>query len=563
MTGEEIIKQRDALKTQRSCMEGNWSELSKYFTPCQINPDGVPEVYSATEVMDTTGKNAALIAANGLASLIIPRQEEWFEFRPPYELQGDDSVVRFLRECSEVTRQEIERSNFYEEAGECLLDSVVYGTSALYCGDLDEADGELHFRQQRIATYYITEDSKGRVNAFYRDLKLTAEQCVEEFGEDNLPQEIKEALKIPSKSQDKFEFVHAVYRRKNRSKLKDASEQDKMPWGSCTAYIRTKDLVKEEGLQEFPFAVHRYRKFGGFVWGFGPGAVCKGDCRQLEFLNEMADALTERLSFPTAKAPASMEGQVRMGPGEINYGESADELNQLQEFVTAGRYDVSKDRMQDKRQAINDAFNVDLFKFFAMRAQEHGPLTATEASLVQNEKYSQFLPIYGRLVSEFAEVLLTRVFGILLRAGRFPDAPPAVRDQISDGKGGFIPGNGVALPGISFKNRIVLAQQVKQSQAIVEYLNTTLPLFQVVPDAANIFFGSLNLKIISRDLARNSQVPESWIKSLEQIDQEEAAEAAARQAQFQAQQAESASKTAANLGKAPPGIAQAAASAIA
>lgn len=546
MTGEAIVRARDGLKTVRSQMELHWQELSRYFTPVQINPEGIPDVFPATEIMDTTGKNSALVMANGLASLVSPREEKWFEWEPAYALRKDDDAVSWYRQCSDIAQEYIQASNFYEEIQECYIDSPVYGTAALFCGDIDDY-GELHFRQQRIGTYYFEENSKGRVVSFYRDLNLTAQQAADEFGEDMLDPEILTALNNPSSKSIVFPFVHAVFKRDVSKTDKGAPAKEKKPWASITVYEKTRKTVKEEGYEEFCFAVHRYRRFSGCVWGFGPGATAKGDCRQLEFLNKMADAMTERLAFPSVKAPASLRGEVGIGPGEITYGEDAQELEQLKEWAISGNPNILEKRIQDKQEDVKDAFHNGLFMIFADRQEQHGPLTATEANLLQGEKMAQFSPVYGRLVTEMLSVVLNRVFGILLRANLFPDPPDSVQ-QTLQGK----PTGKVALPAVQYKNRIMLAQEAAKNQALASYLQQILPAIQIIPELGQEVIDTLNVPQLSRDVARNSGMQEAWLNPLDVIKKMKAARLAAQQQQQQMAASQQQSQTLENLGKAPP-----------
>ena len=545
MTGQDVIKCRDALKVGRQPLEQHWDELSGLFMPFRLmKSGGIPDIPAADQVFDSSPRRAALILANGLASLVSPREEVWFEFQPPKALRKDDDAVRFYREASEVAREYIESSNFYEEIQESYIESPVFGTTALFCGDLDDRN-ELYFRHQGIKTYFIGEDSKGRVNAFYRNLQLTAVQAAEEFGEERLPKEILNKLNKPEGQSELFEFIHAVFKRKGVADP-EAPEGARKPWQSLVVFEKNKSVVQDSGYDEFPFAVHRYRRFGGCVWGFGPGSVAISDARQLQFLNQLADVATEKAVFPPIIAPSSLEGEIGQGALEITYVDPTDPNSAaiLREWATSARYDVAKDRMADKRTQVEEAFHVDLFQLFASRQKERQPLTATEASLVAGEKLTQFSPVFGRLVSEMLDPILNRVFGVLLRAGILGTPPDSVMSALNGQR------TGVASPVMLYKNKIMLAMQARQNGSLMEFIQLASPLMEAYPEAID----SLNLPVIVRESARNSGLPEGWIRSVKEI----AAMSAARaEAQAQAQQlaaAEQGSKVMANMSKAGPDI---------
>lgn len=548
MTGQDVIKCRDTFKVGRQPLEEHWDELSGLFMPFRLmKSGGIPDIPASDQVFDSSPRRAALILANGLASLVSPREEVWFEFQPPKPLRKDDEAVRFYREASEVAREYIESSNFYEEIQESYIESPVFGTTALFCGDLDDRN-ELYFRHQSIRTYYIGEDSKGRVNSFYRNLQLTAEQAADEFGEDMLPKEIANKLSKPEGKSELFEFVHAVFRRKGEAN-KEAPESARKPWRSLVVFEKNKAIVQDGGYDEFPFAVHRYRKFGGCVWGFGPGSVAISDARQLQFLNQLADVAAEKSVFPPLIAPSSLEGEVGQGALEITYVDPTDpnSAGMLREWATTARYDVAKDRLADKRTQVEEAFHVDLFQLFASRQKERQPLTATEASLVAGEKLTQFSPVFGRLVSEMLDPILARVFGVLLRANVLGTPPASVTTALNGQR------TGVASPVMLYKNRIMLAMQARQNGSLMEFVQLVSPLMEAYPEAID----ALNLPVIVRESARNSGLPEGWIRSVKDI---EAMSAARAEAQAQAQQlaaAEQSSKVMQNMGKAGPEMQQA------
>jgi len=544
MTGQEVIACRDALKKTRQPLEQHWDELSASFMPFSLMATGgIPDILSAKAVYDSTGRRAALILANGLASLVIPREEIWFEYLAPAELRDDDDAVSFYRKASETARENLEASNFYEEGQEVLISSPVFGTAALFCGDIDD-HGEIHFRHQPIKTYYITEDAKGRVNGFYRDLSLTPDQAAGEFGADKLPETIRAKVGKAEGKTEPCMFVHAVFQRMEDPKP-DAPDKDKRPWVSLVVHEGSKEIVADDGYSEFPFAVHRYRRFGQCVWGFGPGTTACGDAHQLNFLNQLADVAAEKAVFPPVIAPSSLEGEVALGALEITYVDSNDpnSVASLKEWNTTSRYDVAKDRMADKREQIERAFHVDLFQLFASRAGS-SPLTATEAAYAAGEKLSQFSPVFGRLVSEMLDPVLTRVFAVLLRAGKFPNPPASVLRTIEAGRAG------VATPSVLYKNRIMLAMQARQNSSLMEYMQLAGPMLQVYPDAID----ALNMPVIVRDTARNAGLLESWIRSKKEIEKMAADRAAARAQQAQLEQAQAASQVAKNIGGAPPQI---------
>lgn len=532
MNAKEIIDLRDHLKGHRAPMLTHWDELAELYMPFRtIDASGKPDLFSAEETYDTTARRAALILANGLASLVCPREEIWFEYQPPFALRGNDEATRFYRKVSEIARELLEASNFYEEIQECLIESPVFGTTALYIGEMDD-DG-LYFLNQPIKTYYISEDHRHRVNCMIRDLHYTAQQAADEYGEKALPSEIKEKLKRADGKTETFEFIHIIYPNKDKKGK---------PYLSKVIHEKTQTDISSTELEEFPFAVHRYRRHGRCVWGFGPGAIAKGDPRQVNFLNQMIDAGTEKAVFPPIIAPNNLEGEIGLGALEITYVDPTDpnSASILREWTSQGRLDIANARLADKRQQIEQAFHVDLFQMFANR-QGSQPLSATEANYVAGEKLSQFSPVFGRLVSEMLDPILKRVFGLIIRNGFIREIPDSVTAEINGKR------RGVASPSLLYKNKIMLAMQERQNGSLMQYMGLAQPLLAVYPEAADV----LNFASIVRDTSRNAGLPEDWINPEAEVAKIQQARAAAQQQQQEMMMAQGAADIAAKAGKAP------------
>lgn len=544
MTGAEIIKVRDGLDSDRSIFVNNWQEIAEIFTPSRKIGSDRPDLLAADVMFDSTPRQAAEQFTNFLCATIIPRKEEWMQLEPDQELKDDDDATKYYNQSTERIRRGFQSSNLYEEVQEAIHELVTFGTCCLFLGGIDDR-GELYYIHLPIGTYYIAEDIYKRVNCVYRDLELTAEQAVQEFGAENLPTEITRKVDKAEGKTEKFKFVHAVYKR--TGEIDDnAPDKDKMPWISITVYEKTKKTVKTDGYNEFPFAVCRYSRFANSPWGHGPGSMAKGDARQLNFLNELADIATEKAVFPPIEAPASMEGAIGLGALDINYRKDGDHNQQIHEIHTAARFDVAFQRMQDKREQINKVFYLELFRMFTSRLAAGGtPPSATEASLASNEGFTQFSPVWGRIVSELLDAIINHGFGTYLRAGLLGDPPASVQAVIGGKR------RGVALPSITYKNKIVLAQQARQNGSVMEFIGLIGPVLQLVPELAPIIMDQIRPIAMFRDIERNAGFPESWIASKDEAEQSANARAQAQAAQQQLSNGETASKIAANVSKVP------------
>ncbi|WP_367871831.1 portal protein [Luteolibacter sp. Populi] len=527
MTGEDVIRTREELAGLRAPFEGHWNELAEIFTPFRRIGQDAPDLLDSAAMFDSTPRQSAQIFANGLCSLIVPREEQWFEFVPEKGLGEDDEAQKWYREASETAHGYLEASNFYEEMQEALFESGVHGTCSLYCGELDEK-GELCFLNQTVGTYYIAEDAKGRVNVHVRDLSLTADQAADEFGKEALPRKIAGMVGTPRGMSERHDFVHLVAKRRG-DVPEDAPENLKLPYVDLVVCAEDKAVVRRSGLNDFSFAVHRYAKHGKCVYGFGPGALAKGDSRQLSFLNELADLGTEKAVFPPLLASADLEGEIAQGALEVTYRDPNSAGSDVRELHSQSRYDILKDRLADKKEMVQQAFHVDLFKLFSMRSRDRAPLTATEANMIAGEKFTQFSPVYGRIMNEMIDVVLARVFAVLFRAGKFGEAPESVKGSQGGGR-------------IRYKNKIALAMQAKENGSLSEFFGLLMPMLQVFPEMGRLILNAYNPELMVRDLIRNSGQPERWLATVKEMQARGAAQAEAMAERAQLENAGMAAK---------------------
>lgn len=554
---QDILKKRDAMAAFRSTQMNHWDELAPLFTQFRtIYNYNNQDIYPGDLQFESAPKQAVITFANGIASLIFPREDEFAEFSPPTALKDDDDAVRWTRQCSEIHQTYLQNSNFWEEKQEGFHDLGIYGTEALFCGGYNDEKDELYFRHIPIGTYYIAENVYGYVDTLYRELDYTADQAAEEYGKENLPKEIAEKVGKAAGAVDKFRFIHAVEPRNEYSKK--GGKKNEKPYISVVVYEKTKDVVHEDGFDSFPYAVIRFRKQRNSPWGWGPASTVLGDARQLNKLNELADIGTEISVFPPAVVPGYMEGTVDFSALGLNYRDVNDTTNTpIQQLPIQNRLDQCNVRMQQKEDKINRAFFVDMFTLFARQAEMPGDITAYQASQMLIEKSAQFSPVYGRIISEGGDIIMRRDFETLLASGKFPPPPESMMDL--DEKGNVL---GLAEPSILYKNRIVLALQQRRNGAVPEVFSLIAPILQTNPEMAPIIFAGLELARIIRDAARNAGFPEEWLPDDATLKQRMQAIAEAEMQQRQSAMLNQGSDTLAKLGKAPPEAVQGALSAL-
>jgi hypothetical protein len=538
---ERIIAQEQALASKRTAWDSLWQELADLCHPRRGQiavrgnaADASPDRAKIAEQFDGTAMRANRTLAQGQASRITPMGVRWFAFRPPAELERFPNAWAWYARCGEITARKLYDSNFYKRAQEHYLDRGAFGTAATEVTSGKHGRG-LHFRSYSIGTYSIAENSLDEVDTLYRSYCLTPKQLVEMFP-DTCPECVKTKANDAKEQHTPLDVIHAIYPRTDRDpRLTDAKSK---PVASVHVLKAEKIVLAESGFDEMPVAVSRWETWGDSPYGWSPGFLALPEASQANFLEKMLDVLAETAAFPRILYTANLKGDVdfrAMGLTCWDPGEAAG--HEPKEWLTGGRYDIGKDRMADKKKAIEEAFFVPLFNAVSNLRSD---ATAEQVRAIVNESREIFHPIFAGLSKEFLATTLRRCFALLLRQGEFPKPPDEVLQQ--DSLGAFI-----ADPALEYTSAMALALEQSQLANFADVLAVLSPLAENDPGV----FDWIDTDKVGPLFARYKGLPESIVRSPEAI---EAIRAARAQAQ-QVAAAEQASGAVRNLGG-PEGIQQ-------
>lgn len=542
----ERLSRYDKLKADRIDFDTLNQAIYDYMHPrkSQIIQKKSVDVSTYTEnIFDTTAIEANHVLASGLTTNTTSVTETWMRFEAPAQLVERNNgpvAEQWFQRVSEITMTVLAGTNFYSEIHELHLERNVGGTGCIYVEEGKRFP--INFKCIPYGSYVIAQDEEGFVDTVMREFELTARQAVQKFGYDNLGEKVKAAYDSSKNKDKKFCFLHSVYPRTDR----EPGRYDSMnkPFKSCYDSIEDKVKVQEGGYDEMPYIVSRFLAWPGDVWGYGPGIEALPIVKELNKMEFNMDTLAEVAAFPRLKAPSSMVGRIDMGANGVTYfDESMPAEQQVQAWLTEGRYDIGKDRALDKREAIRRTFYNDLFQM--LKNIEAGRLTAYEVSQRVSEKLEQFAPPFQRFTWECLEPISLRVFGILYRGGHYPEAPPEVLEPVgADAEGNSL--FALARPKISFQSKMALQIKALENRAFVEWLQVVLPLAPTNPEALDV----VNIGRASERIARNLGNPSDTIRTPEEVAELQQQRAEAMQMQQQMAAFEQGAKGVADLSKA-------------
>ncbi len=506
------MRRHERMKSARSsAVDTVWRDCFDYTFPLRGNGlNGSKETANSgqdkqAQLLDSTAADSCNILASNIMSGMTPANMLWFGLDVGIET---DEERRWLDDAAKLLWENIHMSNFDSEAFEAVLDITCAGQFALFI-DEDKERGGFVFKQWDLSSVYVASTrADGRPDIVHHEYILTAEQAANEFGEKNLPEKIRKAVK-DGKPDDEFRFVHVISPRKTYAV--GAKLAKNLPIASCHIAVDEKMTVKESGYHEMPVIVPRWLRVSGSIYAVGPMYAALPDVRQL---NEMK-------GIALAGADIAVSGMwlgvddgvfnprtVKLGARKIIIAADKDSLTPLQTGADFQLSDVMVSRLQA---AIRKVMMAD-----QLQPQDGPAMTATEVH-VRVEMIRKLLgPIYGRLQAEYQKPMIERCFGLAYRAGVFAPAPQSLKGRAFS---------------VRYMSPLARAQKLDEVNAIQQVFADAMQMAQVDPTVMDNLDSSKAIEL----MCEGRGAPASIRRSEEDKAKiRQAREAAAQQQQQQA-----------------------------
>lgn len=420
----KLIERKGKLDSDRSTFETVWQQLSEFVLPNRGDFifDRAKGQRLDHRVFDTTAIQANEMLAAALHSGLTNPASKWFDLRPADPaLRNNLNIRKWVEEVVRIMLKVFDSSagNFYQQNHELLLDLVAYGTACIYIEE--EVGVGIRFQTRHLSEVFIEENNKGLIDTVYRCFKFTARQATQEWGEENLPDALRQ--KAQTNPQEKFEFIHVIMPRADAEMIapeqvsKINKKKEYIGFYVCEDHKAVLDVT---GFYEMPYIVVRWEKLIGEMYGRSPGWNALSDIRMINVMSEtIIRAAQKQVDPPLLVADDGVIMPMRTHPSGVNVGGvSQDGTPLIQPLQTGSNLNVGLEMMDQRREAIRQAYFVDQFI-----PKEGTPVTATEAVQNQENRLRLTGPQVGRLTAEYLSRLIDRVFNLLQRAGQLPEAP--------------------------------------------------------------------------------------------------------------------------------------------
>jgi Bacteriophage head to tail connecting protein len=414
LNAEGYLRWLSRAKTERSPFEAIWRACYEMTFPerCEgldgnANQHPHEAQHKRSELLDTTCADAARTLASQTHSGMTPANAVWAMLDVGEE---SDEERRWLDKASHVMWERIHGANYDSQKYESVLDAVVAGWFVLFI-DEDKDSGKLHFQQWPIAQCYLSASKAGgMVDSLLREFKLTAEQAVNEYGEDRLPGKIVEDARS-DKAGQLYGFVQVI-RPRSRKAARGLMPKN-MPIESVHICLETKAIVRESGYHEQPFVAARWMQSPNSVYAVGPVAAALPAARRLNKLLELEESALGRAAagvYVAVDDGVLNPRAIKVRGGSVIVANSKDSITPL---PSGAEFNVTFTKADQLRAEIRRILLAD-----QLQPQDGPAMTATEVHVRVQLIRQLFGPLYGRFQNEDLSVTIDRVFGLTYRRGR-------------------------------------------------------------------------------------------------------------------------------------------------
>ena len=537
---EGLVKRFDKLSGDRGTWEMHWEEIAERILPRQTGFIDRGSSFTKGEkktqkVFDSAPSIALDRFAAVMDSMLTPRQSKWHNLRATDEALNKDFEVRaWFDEVNRIlfSARYSPKANFAGQNAERWVSMGAFGTGSLFV-DFHPGTG-IRYRCVNLKDTYFLENHQGMIDTVFRRFMFTARQAVQMWGKDMLPEKMLAALDNPNMMDKEFEFIHVVMPNQDY----DPRKADARGKAYASLYIAKaeKQLVAPVGgYNSFPYSISRYVTAPDEVYGRGPAMMALPD---IKMLNEMAKtdirAVHKLVDPPLLLHDDGVMGNgamsINMTPGGLNFGGvNRDGRQLIQPLQTGARVDINEQKMQQRRESIDNAFLVTLFQILV----ETPRMTATEALIRSQEKGMLLTPTMGRQQSEALGPLIEREIDLLMQHRILPPMP----DALIEAQGEY---------EITYESPMSRMQRAEELVGVQRTMELLTPFAQINPEVMDIF----DPDALAQLTAEVSGVPMPVLRSPDEV-------AALREQRAQQQQMAMAAEIAPQMAGAVKDIAQA------
>jgi hypothetical protein len=384
------------------------------------------------KILDSTASIAhrklTSIIYSGITSPAVP----WLKLTTENPAFKEVTTVKeYFDEVTRILLDNLAKSNFYVSAKSVYAEISAFGTSAFQVEpDIDKA---FRFIPYTIGEYYIDTSFKNTVDTIYREFAMRARNVINQFGKDNVSDDLKRSIKGDKAGSKWVKILHVQEPNLNRDVTKlDARNKPYLSTYYEVSGAATDPPLRVSGYDTQPFVVPRWSVSGSSIWGKGPGEMALGDVMSLQTLEEDILEASAMDLDPAVLANGRLgDLTINSGKGGVTWIDNVEtSLDDAVRKLYETNADISKVLLAkaDIRDRINSVFFANLLALLSSSI-DNTPKTATEVLEAKREELLLLGPIMEQLHPDMIRPIVERCVDILDKAGLLPDPPPEIEGE--------------------------------------------------------------------------------------------------------------------------------------
>lgn len=531
--GPKVKQSFDQAKVLRSTWDSNFQDLRQLVRADtkDFNTTGTPGNRRYDNIFDGTAVDACEEFASGVHAYLSSPTERWFELGvaavKKEDLKKDETALLWLETVSEIIYDVFSdvRSNFNTSLHETYLDLGAFGTGVVGI-EWNKDDAHVLFRNDALSEFYFEEDTKGKVTRLWQYFEMTGDQICQEFMDNGMLEgsDLWKDCCIPSNANTKYKMIKRIEMR--HSKFNQLFPASNKPFSSIIISEKFLDVVRISGYDTFPYAISRWVKIGGEVYGRSPAMKCMPDIMALQTMERtLLKAGQKAVDPPMIFPDDGFLEPLSTAPGSIMFKEVGAEKAEALDFK--GNLNFGVEQCNQKREYIRKCFHSEWFKRFKKNREQ----SATEVLDDRDEMLRMLAPMLGRQQSELLGPIIKRVYDLLHTHGMIPPTP------VSLVKARLV---------IVYISPAARAQQGVKADRMSRFMQDLTPLAQIDPTVLD----AIKPDEMVRVYADARGVPRVILRTLQEVKQIRDAKQQQQQMAQMAQTAEPASKALLNVAQA-------------
>ena len=461
---KKLIQRFDRLKSDRSVFESHWQEIRDYLLPLVQAFTGKESKGSKNrdKILDGSGEDASELFSSGMQGLMVNPGTKWFGLRTRRrDLMNDFSVRVWLETVRERMMMVFESadSGFSTSIGQTLQETGDFGQGGIL---ITERPGKFPlFSARPLNELHLDENHEGKIDTVFRAFEMTARQAVEHFkGKGDPGAKVAADAETVQGADKPYNFLHVIMPRSDRMIGKINARN--LPFASFWVNRDEKHLIGESGYHEFPLPIGRWRVRASEVYARSPGMRALSEVKMLQRSMRATIRAAEKTIDPPLLVPDDgVLAPIRVTDNAINYYR-ADMVNSRQPAIQAIRTDARPDIGEEFAEGIRIRIQRAYYNHLLQLSRDPR-MTATQVIKLDEETLRVLGPFIGRLQAELLGLVIERVFGIMLRSGMLPDAPPILAGEDLE---------------IEYESPIAKAQRLSEVSALGQLFGVFEPLLQ-------------------------------------------------------------------------------------